>query len=102
MGAAALAFAAMVAPSLAQQGDAAKLTKGREVFDNYACGQCHSLADASATGHVGPAFDGNANLSEVFVVERVSDGQGGMPAFKDQMSAEEIAAVAAYIMHAKK
>lgn len=101
----ALAMAVTSGMSAAQEGakpsDAA-LAKGRDVFDNYACGTCHSLADAGATGHVGPAFDGNANLSQNFLVDRVANGQGGMPAFKDQLSAEEIAAVAAYILHAAK
>jgi len=100
-----VAFAAMTQPSAAQgdakpAGDAAKLAKGKEVFDNYACGSCHALNDAGAAGHVGPSLDGNSNLSEAFIVDRVSKGQGGMPAFKEQLSADEIAAVAAYVMHA--
>ncbi len=98
-----IAMAAIGGVCAAEQGaDAAKLAKGKDVFDNYACGSCHSLADAGATGHVGPAFDGNANLSEAFITERVANGQGGMPAFKDSLSAEEISAVAAFVMHSKK
>jgi mono/diheme cytochrome c family protein len=102
----AFALAAMSHPSSAQ--DAAKpagandaaIKKGREVFDNYGCGSCHSLADAGATGHVGPSFDGDANLTEPFVANRVANGQGGMPAFSGQMTADEIAAVASYVTHA--
>jgi mono/diheme cytochrome c family protein len=85
----------------APAGDqAAKFAKGHQLFDNYGCGGCHSLADAGATGHVGPSFDGDPNLSESFVVNRVTNGQGQMPAFNGQMSPEEIAAVAAYVIHA--
>src|SRR2546426_1179865 len=71
----ALALAAMGGfPAAQQGGDAAKLAKARDVFDNYACGSCHSLSDAGATGHVGPAFDGNDKLTADFIVERVSNG----------------------------
>ena len=103
---AAAAFSAMSGVSLAQSGAAAttpavvdtvKLGKGRALFANYGCGGCHSLADAGATGHVGPAFDGDANLTQAFVVDRVTNGQGPMPAFGGQMSPEEIDAVATYL-----
>ncbi len=111
LGLAALGTCAVIAlstgASVAQSGaapapapDAAKLSKGKDLFNNYGCGSCHSLADAGASGHVGPAFDGDSNLSEAFVIDRVSNGQGVMPAFGGQMSPEEIAAVAAYINHA--
>ncbi len=103
--AAVAAFAAMSQPSVAQgdakpaaAGDAAaKIEKGRTVFANYGCGSCHSLADAGATGHVGPSFDGDSNLTEAFVVNRVTNGQGAMPSFGGQLSDEEIADVAAYV-----
>ncbi len=100
-----IAFAAMSQPSAAQgdakpAADAAKIAKGKEVFDNYACGSCHSLNDAGAAGHVGPSLDGDSNLSEAFVVDRVTKGQGGMPAFSGQLSQDEIAALASYVMHA--
>ena len=105
---AALAFAAMSGSSLAQgsattavpavaAGDVAKVAKGRDLFANYGCSACHTLSDAGADGHVGPSLDGDANLSQAFVVDRVTNGQGQMPAFGGQMSAEEIDAVAAYI-----
>ncbi len=114
MGAAA-AFATMSGSSLAQNNattaapapaltaaDAARIAKGRDVFGNYGCSACHTLADAGATGHVGPSFDENANLSQAFVVDRVTNGQGQMPAFGGQMSDDEIDAVAAYIIATAK
>ena len=82
----------------AAAGDAAKLDKGRGIFSDYGCANCHSLADAGATGHVGPALDGNANLSQEFIVDRVTNGQGMMPSFGGQLSADEINTVAAYIL----
>ena len=80
-------------------GDAARIQKGRDSFNNFSCGSCHSLADAGATGHVGPSFDGNAGLSETFVIDRVTNGQGAMPAFGGQLSDEEIADLAFYVTH---
>lgn len=73
------------------------IAKGRELFNNWSCGTCHALKDADASGHVGPALDGNPNLTEAFVVDRVTNGQGPMPAFGGQLSEEEIAELAAYI-----
>ena len=92
---------AVMAPAPAAAGDsAAKAAKGKALFADYGCGACHSLADADATGRVGPSFDGDSNLTEAFIVNRVSNGQGGMPAFSGQLSEEEIADVAAYVNHA--
>lgn len=104
---AAAALALMSGPSLAQPAGptapaadpaAAKIEKGRQVFADFGCGSCHSLGDAGATGHVGPSLDGNNNLSEEFIAERVANGAGQMPAFGGQLNKEEIAAVAAYVM----
>ena len=81
--------------------DPAVIDKGRDIFANYGCANCHSLGDAGATGHVGPAFDGNSGLSQDFIISRVTDGQGMMPSFGSQLSADEIRAVAAYIMKVK-
>lgn len=78
--------------------DAAKITKGRELFSTWGCESCHALGDAGASGHVGPAFDGNPNLTKEFIVNRVTNGQGPMPAFGGQMSDEEIAGLADYIL----
>lgn len=110
IGAAALGLMLIAGGSFAQPaekpptpaaGDAAALEKGRDLFTNYGCGSCHSLGDAGATGHVGPGLDGNASLTQDFVVGRIANGQGMMPSFSGQLSAEEISALAAYIMKVK-
>jgi cytochrome c oxidase subunit I len=75
---------------------------GKAVFASAGCGGCHTLADAGATGTVGPSLDGNDALTEALVVDRVTNGKGGMPSFADQLSAEEIQDVAAYVVAAKK
>ena len=75
-------------------GDAAA---GKEVFlGSSACGGCHTLADAGATGTVGPNLD-DAHPSAELVVDRVTNGQGGMPSFSSTLSEQQIADVAAYV-----
>jgi mono/diheme cytochrome c family protein len=77
--------------------DEATITKGRELFANWGCESCHALGDAGAAGHVGPAFDGNPNMTKDFIVNRVTNGQGAMPAFGGQMTDEEIGILSEYI-----
>jgi cytochrome c6 len=70
---------------------------GKEVFlGASACGGCHTLADAGASGTVGPNLD-DAKPSADLVVDRVTNGSGVMPPFKDTLSAQQIADVAAYV-----
>jgi mono/diheme cytochrome c family protein len=78
------------------QGDA---TAGKEVFLTAGCADCHTLADAGSTGTVGPNLD-EASPSADKGVERVTDGQGAMPSFKDVLSEQQIADVAAYVSQA--
>jgi mono/diheme cytochrome c family protein len=88
---------APAAPPAGMADPAAVKEKGRDLFATWGCASCHSLADADATGHVGPSFDGDANLTKAFVIDRVTNGQGPMPAFGGQMTDQEIAAIATYI-----
>ncbi len=70
---------------------------GKEVFlGASACGGCHTLADAGATGTVGPNLDESQPSAEL-VVDRVTNGQGGMPSFSSSLSEQQIADVAAYV-----
>jgi len=71
-------------------------TKGSEVFAQAGCGSCHTLAAAGSSGTVGPNLD-EAKPSHDLVVDRVTNGQGGMPPFKDQLSEEQIQAVADFV-----
>ena len=72
---------------------------GREVFLSAGCGGCHSLAAAAGTGTVGPNLD-RARPSRSLVVTRVTNGMGAMPSFKDQLTPEQIRAVARYVSSA--
>jgi cytochrome c6 len=78
----------------AGEGDPAA---GKEVFLGApACGGCHTLADAGTSGTVGPNLDDSQPSFEL-VVDRVTNGQGGMPSFSSTLSEQQIADVAAYV-----
>ena len=74
-------------------GDAAA---GKAVFMSAGCVGCHTLADAGATGTVGPNLD-DAKPAAALVVERVTNGKGPMPPFKGQLTDKQIQDVAAYV-----
>ncbi len=75
-------------------GDAAA---GRRVFADAGCGGCHTLSAAGATGKVGPDLD-DTELQFSDVVEQVREGGGGMPAFRDRLSEENIEDVAQFVV----
>ncbi len=83
-------------PAQYKNGDA---TAGKKIFASAGCVGCHTLADANAKGQVGPNLD-QAKPALSRVVARVTKGQGGMPAFKGQLSDKQIADVAAYVVKA--
>lgn len=70
---------------------------GEAVFAEAGCGGCHTLNAANASGNVGPNLDESKSPKEL-VIDRVTNGQGAMPAFKDSYSAEQIEAVADYVV----
>jgi mono/diheme cytochrome c family protein len=79
------------------QGDA---TKGKAVFTGAGgCGSCHALEDAGTNGQVGPNLN-EAKPDYERALSYVTNGQGGMPAFKGRLSDEDIANVSAYVVTA--
>ena len=74
----------------------AAVAQGQRVFASAGCGACHTLADAGATGTVGPSLD-SAKPSASLVADRVRNGQGAMPSFDGRLTDEQIDAVAAYV-----
>lgn len=75
---------------------------GRQLFQDWSCSACHTLKDAGAEGHVGPILDGDEGLSKDLVINRVTNGAGAMPGFGGQMTEEEIATLADYVVAASK
>jgi mono/diheme cytochrome c family protein len=80
----------------AEGGGGGGAADGKAVFADAGCGGCHTLKAAGATGNVGPNLD-DAKPAKDLVVDRVTNGKGVMPSFKDSYSAEQIAAVADFV-----
>jgi mono/diheme cytochrome c family protein len=72
-------------------------TAGKAVFGKAGCGGCHTLAAAKSTGNVGPVLD-DAKPDYRLATSRVTNGKGVMPSFKGQLSDQEIADVAAFVV----
>lgn len=69
---------------------------GKAIFASAGCAGCHTLAAAGASGTVGPDLD-QAKPPLELVLDRVTNGRGGMPAFEGQLSEDEIRAVAQFV-----
>jgi mono/diheme cytochrome c family protein len=77
----------------AGEGDPAK---GKTVFASAGCGSCHTFSDAGSSGSIGPNLDDSKPEYDT-AVERVTNGSGAMPSFKDDLSEQEIKDVASYV-----
>jgi len=83
-------------PAFKLKGDPAA---GKKLFASKGCTGCHTLADAHATGTVGPNLD-QAKPDYRKATARVTLGKGAMPSFKGQLSDQQIADVASYVVTA--
>jgi sulfite dehydrogenase len=83
--------------AVAGTGKVAEKPKGgKDIFQTAGCSGCHTLADAGSTGTVGPNLD-DAKPAKELVTDRVTNGQGVMPSFKDTLDPQQIQAVAQYV-----
>jgi cytochrome c551 len=90
------AAAAPLTPAFKLKGDP---TAGAKIFTSGGCISCHTLAAAHATGTVGPNLDTVTPKPDYrLVAARVTLGKGVMPAFKGQLTDQQIADVAAFIV----
>jgi mono/diheme cytochrome c family protein len=81
-------------PASTVEGDP---SNGAQIYASAGCGGCHAMEAAGSSGTVGPNLDESQPDLEL-VVDRVTNGQGAMPAFGDSLSEQEIADVAAYVV----
>lgn len=75
--------------------------RGKQLFQKDAtppCAVCHTLADAGATGAIGPSLD-ELKPDEQRVIRALKSGVGVMPAYT-QLSADDMQAVANYVARA--
>ena len=95
-----LLLSAMLAllPFAANAQDASSDELGKQIFTaaRPPCSVCHTLADAGATGKIGPNLD-ERKPTEERVRTAVTGGVGVMPAYGDKLSKEQIAAVSEYV-----
>jgi cytochrome c6 len=70
---------------------------GKSVFASAGCGGCHTLKAASSTGTVGPNLD-QLKPSLSAATKQIKNGGRGMPAFSGQLSDQQIADVAAFVV----
>ena len=74
-------------------------TAGAGIFAKAGCAGCHTLAAAHATGTVGPNLDTVSPKPDFrLATARVTLGKGVMPSFKGQLTDQQIADVAAYVV----
>jgi cytochrome c553 len=88
--------AAAAATPAATPPSNANADAGKQVFVTAQCGGCHTMKAAGSTGEIGPNLD---QLKPNFgvIVHQVEVGGGPMPAFKGQLSDQQIQDVAAYV-----
>ena len=67
-----------------------------ELFAAQGCGNCHTFEPAGASGTIGPSLD-ETNMSAEEAADQIENGGQQMPAFGDQLSPEEIQALAEYV-----
>ncbi len=74
----------------------ASATAGKKVFALANCGGCHTLKAVGSIGEIGPNLD---QVKPPFdrIVLQVEAGGGPMPAFKGQLSDQQIQDVAAFV-----
>ena len=83
--------------SATPSGGAVATVKGAEMYATF-CAGCHGADGTGGAG--GPAVTGLSDAAQIESV--VSNGEGGMPGFTDQMSADQITAVSDYLVNELK
>jgi mono/diheme cytochrome c family protein len=76
-------------------GTAGSHAEGKAIF-TQSCASCHTLADAGASGSVGPNLDAT-KLDQAAIAAQIKKGGGGMPSFGGTLAAKQIDAVAVYV-----
>jgi len=86
-------------PGVTWAQDAAALARGRSLFSTAApaCAICHTLADAGATGTIGPDLDELKPDRDV-ILKVLKEGMGAMPSFAATLGEADRQALADYIV----
>jgi cbb3-type cytochrome c oxidase subunit III len=65
------------------------------------CGTCHTLADAGTSGKIGPNLD-QVKPPLQRAITQITNGGGGMPPFKGELTEQQIRALAQYVVRATR
>jgi cbb3-type cytochrome c oxidase subunit III len=71
-------------------------TDGKSIFASAGCASCHTFQAAGSSGTIGPNLD-EAKPTFELAIERITNGKGQMPPFRDSLSADQIRAVAEFV-----
>ena len=71
--------------------------KAKVSLPSAGCGGCHTLADAGTSGTIGPNLD-QLKPTMQRAVTQITNGGGGMPPFKGQLTPQQIQALAQYVV----
>ncbi len=82
-----------------QQTAEGNAEEGKTIYAANGCGSCHTLEDAGSTGEVGPNLD-ESKPDLALAIDRVTNGEGAMPPFKDELTEQQIADVSTYVVEA--
>ena len=95
-----MAFALTAASGATQASADDTLDAGRQLFlkTTPACAACHTLADAGATGAIGPVLD-ELKPDAARVEQAIRNGIGVMPAYT-ALSDDEIKTLSTYVAKA--
>ena len=74
---------------------------GKSIFTSAGCAGCHTFSAARSTGTIGPNLD-EAKPPFELVIERVTNGKGAMPSFRDRLSEDQIRAVAEFVSSSER
>jgi mono/diheme cytochrome c family protein len=72
-------------------------TDGESIFGSAGCGSCHTLDAAGGSGTIGPNLDQSKPPLQR-AVRQITNGGGGMPPFKGQLTNKQIRELAAYVV----
>ena len=81
--------------ALEQQGGGEQSKDPKAIFTSN-CAGCHTFEPAGSKGTIGPNLD-QTSMDVEAIARQIREGGGGMPAFGDQLSDEQIKALADYV-----
>jgi menaquinol-cytochrome c reductase cytochrome b/c subunit len=78
------------------EGEATATGPGIAFIQQQACSSCHTLGPLGWGGNIGPNLT-SAKPDYALVIDRVTNGGGGMPAFKGELTAAQIKCIATIV-----